>query len=765
MLLYFDSSTAGLFLDPPDAPGGLAKFYRPGRYYVDVWTDQGVADPFSVSGDAVNLVRTQDGAVGVPAQYYFDVPTRTGAGFTLRFNAPGGQAVRVSNLIVVHEDFIDHKGEIYFDPEFVDFMKRFTAFRDMESRFGNEYASTITNAGQIATPAWNAPDEAGMPIEFAIALCNAADLDYQVMIPPGLGLDDLYITSLAVLCRDTLRPQLRAIPFYANEIWMGNGIDYGFKNPANVVNSVIAVQLGYHTFAESQDTSLQDAAFTNRMRAQAYVTNLIHERFETVFAQTPDRFFPIVEHQNNSTQQMDIMATWPGPSGRMMKDYNVQFRVAPYFPNGQDWNPWHTYDPSWTPAQKEAFFIGVRNNLATNITQALQSVKAIVDRCVSVYPGCSVGTYEGGDQIGVPFSIPPEWTNPTTVFFPGQAVMFGGTVWTAKYASTYQVYPGAPLMTNDAFIPSEWNDTGAINASQYTTQQRENATIGITVWHSTALCEELYLQFIEALFTVLEPRDLNDKLIFAETEHTWYKLYSSPGYQQGFRCFGAERGEQFSATTDYSYTGPYGPVSALLKTTIRPNGELPGVEPPPPPPNPTLPDIDFEIYPNEFESIGKPPRGGGGPPKSPVIPGKEIELKYVDEFTLEFDGDLTDQLPYLDFGMAYVAYVIPTPPTLQQRAADVQSTKRVLGTLRARRLDINFTDTHAFDIFVRPQNRKQYRQSYRAGVQDGRLVFATGEREFSTMGEAFALEVVLANAYATPSRFQAADWLVEYSRR
>ncbi len=83
----------------------------------------------------------------------------------------------------------------------------------------------------------------GWPWEFAVQLCNEADLDMWINIP--VSVDDNYIRQLAILLKTTLNPRHSIYIEYSNEIWNFGFLQYGW-NKARAVEEVKAGQALYN---------------------------------------------------------------------------------------------------------------------------------------------------------------------------------------------------------------------------------------------------------------------------------------------------------------------------------------------------------------------------------------------------------------------------------------------------------------------------------------------------------------------------------------
>lgn len=91
------------------------------------------------------------------------------------------------------------------------------------SPFANQYTVSGGSAGGV-----NSTNGSGLAYEWMIDLCNRTNKDMWVCIP--IKADDNYITNLANLVRDKLKPTLKVYVEYHNELWKGKTINGDSRN-------------------------------------------------------------------------------------------------------------------------------------------------------------------------------------------------------------------------------------------------------------------------------------------------------------------------------------------------------------------------------------------------------------------------------------------------------------------------------------------------------------------------------------------------------
>ena len=546
---------------------GLEELYPPGRYWVEVRSDSGAADAnFTVIGDNDNIVQTQDQTETQPAIFRFDVSNRTRTGLRLRITAPAGQSVKLTDLLVYHDDDAAHKGTLYWRDSYVQFHRKFTRFRDMEARHENELGALISNLTEEPGLSWCTFSGIGPPPEFTVPFCNLCKLDYQMVIPASAALNIEYLDNRAAVVNSLLDPDLRVMPHASNEVWHGNGINDGL-NPAIVFNQVHAVNLGLQTLAEAQDPQ-NGNAFQNRILAQAEATGLIIERFSAVFQSTPGRFVAIVESQNGNAGPQSTLLDYVY-NGTPLYEMLDEFHVAPYlFPNGTDTVNWFLFNPEGTVQEKADFF---NNVVIPNYTEArdgsLASLEATRANVHSRDPNIIIACYESMFQDGLAFGSAPLWTTDTVATFNGFQVLFQaeGSPFPTLHQSKYNHVFGTPLLTpsSEGFVPEEWIDTGQLPLDEYTPEQRNSSLLAMTIFKGTDEARILFESGIDGIRAITPGCNVI------------YKGLGNPGLQGGWRNFGTEAGEPSSVSVDYTFTGPWAPQQMLLNRSTRPNGEVP----------------------------------------------------------------------------------------------------------------------------------------------------------------------------------------------
>jgi hypothetical protein len=539
-------AVAGLYLDGDKR--GLLNAYPPGTYVFEVTTDDEAADPVAYFGGDVtgpNQTRVQDQTSSQPAIYEVVIPEafRSNAGIELVWSG-GGSGRKITALSIYLMTEAATKATQLWTPSLVAFLSKFTRWRDMESRFGNETANDILSLADEPQMSWCTWDGIGPPREATIELCNLARMDYQLMIPARVCLDQTYIDDAAAKCVALLDPRLRVLPHAANEIWNGDGdTEFDSFRSAYVFEAEHADTLGYTT------------DFAGRMQAQAYATQLIIERFRAAFGAEADaRVLNIVETQIGNTGVTELKLDHD-VSGTVTRDVVDVVQVAPYFPNGPDSWPWWEFNPGWDQTTRETWFAGLLDYLAEEVADAVAGLQQTMD-FVAAYntehgTSIRVEAYEGWPQEGVPNSFPA--FNASLTYGKHAVVDFNGSV----YRSNQPVSPGA-------WNRDQWDFTGAKPQGSYTSQENENAVVAMATMKSLAGYQALLESLTQQFWTITSGGCA-----------MWYGAFKRPFLLSGARGVGHEWDEPATISTDATFTGPAAPLAAIENLSTRPNGEFP----------------------------------------------------------------------------------------------------------------------------------------------------------------------------------------------
>lgn len=567
-VIYFftGASVPGVYLS--GTARGLEKFYRPGTYYFEVTTTPVVANPcpwFQGDGQFA-WTKIQDQTSTQPAIYRVIVTEaqRSNAGIEMVL---GGDA-KLSNLLVYHSNDTTTKGTMKWAPDFINQLKRFNLWRSMEGRYQNELGADINTIAKYPAMDWCTWDGYGPAIEAEIAMCNEASLDFHWACPAAACLDVDFQIYFAQKIRDTLSGYLRVYPTAANEIWHGNGesLDATLR-PAYYFQAVHAVTLGLITFANATNPAYSDSLqFEARMKAQSFAQRTLHDVFENVFQGQTQRVMRAVEVQLGVIGGLDHILNYPFTDGIKLGDRNPIVMLAPYYIT-VDTTPWNTYSHAWSNSLKNSFFTAINDRYLAGFTSAITGAQTVKTWLTANFPGCKLGTYEALFQDGVPnVGAAPDWSAGATYTYIGTPVYFQAAGAPGKTIHLSLV----SNPTVGTFNPAQWQNTLAKRLDDYSNPELEVAAQAMAVWRSLDLCKQL----IESTVTAWRTN--------VSTEcFTFYKLFDLPGAGFGFRAFGGEREEPATMSTNFTYTGPWGPLTALQHLTLRPNGGVPGDDPGP----------------------------------------------------------------------------------------------------------------------------------------------------------------------------------------
>jgi hypothetical protein len=132
--------------------------------------------------------------------------------------------------------------EQVYTAEFIDLLRRMRTGTVRAMDWQRINGNTSVRWADRCTPAdalWGVKGRGG-PIEPVIDLCNALGADLWVCVPHGA--DDDYVRQLVTLIKARLRPGLRVIVEYSNEVW---NTDPGFTQTAWVKQQALAAGIPY----------------------------------------------------------------------------------------------------------------------------------------------------------------------------------------------------------------------------------------------------------------------------------------------------------------------------------------------------------------------------------------------------------------------------------------------------------------------------------------------------------------------------------------
>ncbi|MCB0429903.1 MAG: T9SS type A sorting domain-containing protein [Flavobacteriales bacterium] len=288
-------------------------------------------------------------------------------------NGPGLKNIRLTR------PGIPHWSPQYFRTAFLNALSPFQCIRFMDylktnvSANNPTYPATTTwsQRQQMSDPRYNN----AMPWEYVIALSNYFGRDIWINIP--VAADDAYVTALANLMKDRLRPDVNIYIEYSNEVWNGSFPQYQYNYDA-VLNA-------------PEDADIRNSTqYDDRRRARRTAKRVIRfgEIFEQVMCDKVSaraRIRPVFAWQIGGwlpwyTDVLDWINTTYGPP----KNYIYGIASAPYFNDGG-------FGSSDTPQQIVSL---MSSNSDANV-DAIKTLAELADQWGLVHL-----QYEGGPDNG-----------------------------------------------------------------------------------------------------------------------------------------------------------------------------------------------------------------------------------------------------------------------------------------------------------------------------------------------------------------------------
>ncbi|UOA09122.1 hypothetical protein [Methylobacter sp. S3L5C] len=127
-----------------------------------------------------------------------------------------------------------------FTSEFLKALSPFSTIRVMEALLTNGNPGSTWAARKLSTDPTQ-QDSRGIAWEYVIQLANASGKDIWINIPDKVDLNDTtannYVTQLATLIKNTLKPGIHVYVEYSNELWNSS---YGFSQTADNTAAAVA---------------------------------------------------------------------------------------------------------------------------------------------------------------------------------------------------------------------------------------------------------------------------------------------------------------------------------------------------------------------------------------------------------------------------------------------------------------------------------------------------------------------------------------------
>lgn len=231
----------------------------------------------------------------------------------------------VRNLRMVPSEYAANPSSMpLFDPAFVRGLKPFRALRFMDWTSTN--GSRQIKWADRPVPGYRTFGEGkGMPWEHAIALANQLGEDAWICAPHAA--DDDYLRKLAILFRDSMRPDLKTYLEYSNEIW-----NWGFDQAHWVGQNGMTVTWGTEEHTMLAADSLRDSLKRVGRRICGDTTNYCHPEkdawmmgrlfriWEPVFATQRNRLVTVATGQHAWTDNSRRILAWLVDSMRIVPD-------------------------------------------------------------------------------------------------------------------------------------------------------------------------------------------------------------------------------------------------------------------------------------------------------------------------------------------------------------------------------------------------------------------------------------------------------------
>lgn len=221
----------------------------------------------------------------------------------------------IRNIRVVPEQYADIYDSVIFNPDFLEKIDDFEAFRFMEwMKTNNSQQGEWSERPTIDSSTYV---DQGVPVEIMVELANQTGIDPWFTLP-HLATDE-YITNFAQIVKENLNPELDVYIEFSNEIWNSN-------------------------FEQSQWVEAQGkqdlpdvggSDYANRLDWYSQRTTEMTQIWEQVFDLEQDRVIGILSAQatNPWTGRRVLEYQWASDS-QTHQDYGIDaIAIAPYFGN------------------------------------------------------------------------------------------------------------------------------------------------------------------------------------------------------------------------------------------------------------------------------------------------------------------------------------------------------------------------------------------------------------------------------------------------
>jgi len=263
----------------------------------------------------------KDIAASSPGRDVINV-TPSNAGIYLKITStdPNNTGNYIRDIRVIPEKYEATYSTETFNPDFIDKIQDFDAFRFMDWMKTNN--STQSEWSSRPTPATSTFSGIGAPVEIMVELANKTDTDPWFTMP-HMATDE-YITEFAEYVRNNLDPNLKVYVEYANEVW-----NTQFEQSSWILEQA------KKTWPNSQLPGYTSPVGDNALRLNWFSqrTTQITQIWDDVFQNDSERVIGVMGAQasNSWTVEQALTYAWD-PNPKSHDYYGIDaIAIAPYF--------------------------------------------------------------------------------------------------------------------------------------------------------------------------------------------------------------------------------------------------------------------------------------------------------------------------------------------------------------------------------------------------------------------------------------------------
>jgi hypothetical protein len=688
--------------------GTVSPLYRAGTYVLTFEGD----GTFMVGFDAapVNQVTNPFGGKALAGEtapgskrIEFNVANPSTAGVYLAVHT-SNPANRVRNMRVFYKaDEADLAAQPWL-PEFVNDLKnvfKVRVLRPMEFVGSNTSERTVSRV-LVTDPFWT---DGGWPWEVLCELCNQLDCGIWYN-PPGF-LDAAAIQSEAAIIRNTLKPELTVVVEGPNEMF--NGFPFSVGGGQYATGALVPPTAAWLEGNDATETTPGSGVYQYIGPKPGFSSNITQAAFEGAAVLT------------NRTHQA-FATEFAGQTDRLVYAFGAQ--AANVFP----------------------FTVGISRAPLTQmvVIAPYAAVSPFIDFTHPTYTQEALSAYVGAEvdqavQFVQNYRDAIDAHNTTT----------GASLRLGCYEFGFQMVSAKKVSLDD---PNGVAPGGATASSPSLTFYPSGGQVGAFFWN------EIWTGFLPVSFPITDPQNT----VIGDRIKTFMRSAQAGTILTDFIAKVAPLLDgPLAFYADYAQVSPIDGHYALLDYPGQP----------------------LSVYPKAqawaAASAGGSGGGGSGPggisvgpsdlvdlegtliPGPPVPPGTTLTLTWVDADTLSVQGNLLDQLDYLQIGAEFDCYIVLHPPYFRNSREGA-----ILGgSYRAKLVKVAFEDTWRFRVDVQAENGKTYSKQAPSQATATQLIFKTGLQEFPALGDPAKISVALHNPEVTPNWFASVEWLIEPVRR